>query len=124
MERGMSRKRLSIIAAIAIALYILPYVAASVFGYYAVAATGQYRFSWGFSVPDADVWYPRLAWGYWRQGFEGKWEWMPNDLPSLFYAPLMQLDQRFWHPTKYWDWDAILKKEQGTTSRPTTAPEE
>jgi hypothetical protein len=92
----------------ALGLYLLTYVVNSLLGGYWLAPgrDGQHRFTpefGGLSIADAIMWQPRF--GHCCLGHA--------DRLGVFFVPLIQLDQRYFHKTRYIvdpDYDTWLRR--------------
>jgi hypothetical protein len=84
----------------AVALYIGSYAALSAAGQPVFSQTGHLRYSFGFAVSDVVIWDPPFA------------QWEPfhtidgvdtsrGNFVGYLYSPLIRLDRRFWHPTRF-----------------------
>lgn len=73
-------------------LYIIIYIALSVFGEYSnrLTITGKYRYKNGLGMPDAIVWNPYMI----------QFETYNKNILGIAFSPLLLLDRVFWHRNK------------------------
>lgn len=98
-RRLLTPRRIAFLLA-AVALYIGSYAALSAAGQPVFSQTGHLRYSFGFAVSDVVIWDPPFA------------QWEPfhtidgvdtsrGNFVGYLYSPLIRLDRRFWHPTRF-----------------------
>ena len=91
--RRFTARRLLLTLAALVLLYVGSFVLNSHFGGYwnKPERDGHDRWSFGLSMHTAVLWQPRF--GYWAL--------YRSDWLGAFYSPLIRLDRRFIHPTRY-----------------------
>ena len=80
--------------------YIGSYVALSAAGGYRASQSGRLRYSFGFSVTDVYHWQPAV--GRWEpfRDISGR-DTTRGDPLGYFYSPLIRLDRKWRHPSRY-----------------------
>lgn len=109
-RKKMTLKKCSLYVLLFLILYIGSYSVLSYFGGYHLAKSGNRRLDMGWSFLDIKIWRPRIGHAQIYHKIDGNLT-LHADWVGLFYCPLILLDQKYVHETKYLSEPTQIQKE-------------
>lgn len=107
-NKAKKRRILCLISGAVLFIYVLSYCILSCHGEYVLGRSGKKRYAVGLAAPDIELWQPQYVYGQLFYAVHGRWTYRGN-LMGVIYCPLVVIDQKYVHKTRWFDADRQKK---------------